>query len=208
MKNESCLKRILTFLLAVIFLPVFIYLFIVLHGKYHTFNRSFVADIKSVGYVISFSEIEHDSVLSFCFNWKDCNMKVPTLFVYNNAWDIVSFIFTKDTIYVRDAMEFQDLFSPEEREKYPISPKDFTKVKIIKGDLPSCCKIVPYSDSRFFVYDRNKCEYVLKDSTMHIIKLVHFVERTNEYHLFDENLIDTLEIQLSENQCTGDDSTR
>ena len=51
---------------------------------------------------------------------------------------------------------------------------------------------------RFFVYDDNKHRYVQIDSTIHIIKLSHFVERANDYHLFDENIKDTIEIHLDE----------
>ena len=136
MKNKSYLKGCLSSLFTVIFILVLIYLFLILYGKYHTFSRSFAADVKSVGYKISFSEIEHDNILIFTFNQKGDKEK-STLFVYNNAWDVVSFIFAKDSIYIRDEMEFYDLFPPEDRDKYPVTPKDFKKHNIIKGNMPS-----------------------------------------------------------------------
>ncbi|MCQ2256529.1 MAG: hypothetical protein MJZ41_00875 [Bacteroidaceae bacterium] len=198
MKSRSCFKGCLFAPLAIIIISGLIYLLLLLYGKYHTFNRTLVADIKSVGYEIVFTEVEHDSILAFGFKRKDDNKNVSTLFVYNSSWDVISFIFTKDTIYIRDEMEFQDLFPPEERDKHPKAPKDWVKRRIIKGDLPSSVKIIPYSDSLIFVYDTNKHKYVLKDSTMHIFNLAHNVERANEYYLFDESLKDTLEIHLKE----------
>lgn len=169
-----------------------------MYGKYYTFNRTFVADMASVEYELSFTEIEHDSVLAFSFKRKGDSKTISPLFVYNSAWDVVSFVFTKDTIYIRDEKEFYDLFPPEERYKYPVLPKDFKKYKIIKGDVPSSCKLIPYSDSRFFLYDRKTRKYILKDTTMHIIHLNHYIERANDYHLFDESRKDTLEIYLNE----------
>lgn len=198
MKNESYLTGCKSTLLAIILIPLFVYLIILLYGKYHTSDRSYVADIKSVRYEISFTEIEHDSILAFSFHQKGDDKKKNGLFVYNSSWDVVSFIFTKDTIYIRDEMEFHDLFPYEERDEHSIPPADFKKGKIIKGYLPSFCRIIPFSDSRFFVYDSNRHKYVLKDSTIHMINLVHDIERANDYHIFDENLKDTLEICLNE----------
>lgn len=185
-------------LLVIIFIPGLLYLSLLLYGRYHTFNRTFVADAKPVGYEIAFTEVEHDSILAFNFKQKEDNKNVSTLFVYNNSWDVISFIFTKDTLYIRNEMEFHELFPPRERDKHPKAPKDWVKRKIVKGNMPSSCSFIPYSDSRFFVYDENKHKYVQKDNTVHIIKLSHFVERTDEYHLFDETLKDTLEINLNE----------
>lgn len=198
MKNKSCFKGCLSVLLAIIIIPGLIYLLLLLYGRYHTFNRTFHADVKSVGYRIEFTEVEHDSILAFNFSRKGSYPKESYLFVRNSSWDVVSFIFTKDTVYIRDEMEFQDLFPPEERDKHPKAPKDWVKRRIIKGDIPSLCCLIPYSDSRYFIYDRSRKQYVLKDSTMHIFNLVHNVERANDYHLFDESLKDTLDIQLNE----------
>ena len=188
MKKKSCLKGCLSALLVIIFILGLLYLLLLLYGKYHTYNRTFVADAESVGWEITFTEIEHDSILAFSFNRKGDDQKVSSLFVYNDSRDVVSFIFSEDTIYIRDEMEFQDLFPPEERDKHPIPPKDFKKGGIVKGDLPSSCRVIPYSDSRFFSYDEKKHNYLLKDSTMHIIKLVHYVERANDYDFFDVTL--------------------
>ena len=91
-----------------------------------------------------------------------------------------------------------EALSQEERNKHSNPPEDWVKRRIIKGDLPSSFRTIPYSDSLFFVYDTKKHKYVLKDSTMHIYNLVHNVERSNEYYLFDESLKDTLEIYLKE----------
>ena len=179
-------------------MPGLLYLFLLLYGKYYTYNRTFVADVKSVGCEISFTEIENDSILAFSFSRKGENKKVTTLFVHNRAWDVLSLIFTKDSIFVRDLMEFHELFPPEEKDKHIMPPKDYMKGKVIKDKLPLTCRIIPYSDSRFFVYDDNKHRYVQIDSTIHIIKLSHFVERANDYHLFDENIKDTIEIHLDE----------
>lgn len=198
MKRKPCLKGCISALFAIILIPGLLYLFLLLYGRYHTFNRTFLADVKSVGYRIEFTEVEHDSILAFVFSRKGNYHQESSLFVHNSSWDVVSFIFTKDTIYIRDEMKFQDLFPPEERDKHPKAPKDWVKRRIIKGDLPSSFKIIPYSDSLFFVYDTNKHKYVLKDSTMHIFNLVHNVERANKYCLFDESLKDTLEIHLKE----------
>lgn len=198
MKSKLCFKGCRFVLLAIIIIPGLIYLLLILYGRYHTFNRTFQADIMSVGYGIEFTEVEHDSILAFSFKRPEDDKTVSTLFVHNNAFDVVSFVFTKDTIYIRDEMEFYELFPIEERDKHPKSPRDWMKRKIIKGDLPSSLKIIPYSDSRFFVYDENKHKYVQKDNTVHIIKLSHFVERTDEYHLFDESMKDTFDILLNE----------
>ena len=200
MKNKLRLKGCLSAFFAIIFIPGLLYLSLLLYGRYHTFNRTFVANVKSVGYEIVFTEVEHDSILAFSFKRQEDGKTVSTLFVHNNAFDVVSFVFTEDTLYIRDEMEFYDLFPPEERYKHPKAPKDWVKRRIIKGDLSSPFKIIPYSDSLFFVYDTNKHKSVLKDSTMHIFNLVHNVERANEYCLFDETLKDTLEIHL--NECT------
>lgn len=198
MKNKLFWSGCLSVLFAIIIIPGLIYLLLLLYGRCHTFNRTFHADVMNEGYGIEFTEVEHDSILAFSFQRQEDGNTVSTLFVHNNAFDVVSFIFTKDTIYIRDEMKFQDLFPPEERDKNSPTPKDWVKRRIIKGELSSPFKIIPYSDSLFFVYDTNKHKYILKDSTMHIFNLVHNVERANEYCLFDESLKDMLEIHLKE----------
>lgn len=197
MKNKGCVYTFFVIISNIIILICFW----ILYCKYHTFGRSYVTNVKSVGYKISFSEIEHDSILAFSFERKDCNMKKQTLFVHNNSFDVVSFFFTKDTVYIRDNIDFYDLFSPEERVKLNLRPnyrpKNFQKEREPTiPPLPSFCKIIPHTDSRFFVYAHG--DYTLKDSTIHMIKLTHYTERANEYRLYDQSLNDFLEIPLYE----------
>lgn len=197
MRNKSCLRGCHITLLVIILFPSCAYMLLLLYGKYHSSNnRTFVADTKSIGYEISFSEIEHDSILSFCFNQKGDSKKKTTLFVYNNAWEVISFIFTKDTILVRDELKLCELFPNEEIGKQTTHAKELKKSKLTKGNMPSNCKVIPFSDSHYFYYDRSKGKYFLKDSTTHIIKLIHDIERTNTYHLLDVTAKDTSEIEL------------
>lgn len=196
MRNKSCLRGCHITLLVIILFPSCAYMLLLLYGKFHTCNRTFVADIKSVGYKISFTEIEHDSILSFCFNQKGYNKKKTTLFVYNNAWEVISFIFTKDTILVRDELKLCELFPNEEIGKQTTHAKELKKSKLIKGNMPSNCKVIPFSDPQYFYYDKRNGNYSLKDSITHIIKLIHDIERTNTYHLLDMTAKDTLEIEL------------
>ena len=197
MKNKSCLRGCHFTLLVMLFFPSCAYMLLSLYGKFHTYNRTFVADIKSVGYKIAFTEIEHDSILSFCFNQKGYNKKKTTLFVYNNAWDVVSFIFTKDTILVRDELKLCELLYPNKKfDKQSFHSKNSIKNKLIKGHMPSNCKIIPFSDSFYFYYDKRKGKYSLRDSTIHVIQLIHDVERTNTYRLIDETSRDTSIIEL------------
>lgn len=204
--SKGCLKGCLLTLFTIICAPIFIYMFLHFYSKFHSYNRTFVADIKSIGYKMSFSEIEHDSILAFSFIRKGDNKEISTLFLYNNVDDVVSFIFTDDTIYIRDKMEYQDLFPPEERESNTpdlndVGTLDFQrKGKLVKGNIPSPCRLIPYIDSRFFTFDRTMHKYIPKDSTTHEIILIHCVERGNDYVLWDESLKDTLWIDLIE--CT------
>ena len=218
MGKKSCVRGCLITLLTIPFIPCLVYLPLLLYGRYNTYSRTFVADIKSVGYEMSFCEIEHDSILAFSFWQKGTAKQRDTLFVYNDAWDVVSFIFIQDsasehnerlqansqtqhiqfkyTILLRDNPEFHELCPNTQTDKQPVSPKGFKKGKLIKGRIPSSCKVIPFSDLRYFSYDKSKAIYFLRDSTTHIIKLVHDTERTNTYHLLDMTARDTSEIEL------------
>lgn len=196
MKNKSCLWGCHFTLLVIIFIPCSVFLALLLVGRLHTYNRTFFADIKSVGYKITFTEIEHDSILSFCFNPKGHNKKKTTLYVHNTAGKVVSFIISKDTILLRDELKFYELFPNKEFDKQAFHPKAHLKGKFIKGNMPSNCKIIPFSDSFYFYYDKRKGKYFLRDSTIHIITLIHDIERTNSYRLQDETSRDTSMIEL------------
>ena len=75
-KYNLYIRGCLVVFLLIIIMPGLLYLFLLLYGKYYTYNRTFVADVKSVGYEISFTEIENDSILAFSFIRKGDNKKV------------------------------------------------------------------------------------------------------------------------------------
>lgn len=194
--KKGCLLAFVVLLLV----PSFLYLFFIFYSKLHTNSRVFVSDVKSVGRKLKMVETEHDSVLAMAF-FRGENDDVGTkVHIHNNSFDVVSFVFSgdNDTIYIRDSREFYELFPPEEKKSHLVSPKNFKTATPVVSTLPSKCKVIPFSDSRFFVYNRDKCTYIPRDSTIHIIHLVHDIERANSYSLFDMTLKDTLVINLIE----------
>lgn len=170
--------------------------FYLLYSKFNMRNRSYMADIKMAGCQLRFTETEHDSILVFRFKKEGSICKASSFLVHNNCFDVVSFVISKDidTLYIRSKITIHEILKKE----CTFTPQvDITYNPVI-DDLPSDCKVIPFSDSRFFVYNNEKCTYIPKDSTIHILHLIHDMERTNIYRLYDITLKDTLEICLVE----------
>ena len=146
-------------------------------------------------------EQNSDSLLYFYFNHTGKSKADSiSLIIHNNyCGDVICLVLTEhtDTVFVRKDCEFKGLFPPEEQSLYPVAPKDFyVDNPVVK--LSSKCKMVAFSDPRFFIYDKEKCTYIPKDDITHLIKLSHYTERGESYNLCDITHSDTLGITFEQ----------
>ena len=145
-------------------------------------------------------EQNSDSLLHFNFYYtRKCQIDSLSFLIHNSYCnDVVSFVLIedKDTVYIRKGPELKDLFSPKEQSLHEASPKDFYIDDPHIGKLPSKCKMLAFSDQRYFIYDMDKCTYVPKDDITHIIKLFHNSERGDSYSLCDVTATDTQKIKI------------
>ena len=193
-------KNIYIIFLVILCIPALVYIAIFLYSTFHSYDRTFKANVDRFGWQIKFTEQEADSLLNFTLyqkRGKTCD-SISLLIRNRYMEDVVSFLFVEgnDTLYIRKEKEFRELFPPEEQNQHLVAPPDFVVINPVVGKLPSKCKTVSYSDQRFFVYDRKKCTYIPKNNNIHVVTLTHLTERTNSYYLFDQTKNDTLEIKL------------
>lgn len=163
-------------------------------------DRKFEAVFGRGGWCIEMKEQKKDSLLFFTIHQvgkKKSNS--ISFYVHNNyCSDVISFIFVEgiDTVYIRKGREFMELFPLEEQSSHSMAPKDFSVNNPVIGRLPSKCKIVAFSDPRFFIYNKNKYTYIPKDDITHVITLFHNAERGDSYTLCDVIRTDTLEMSI------------
>lgn len=181
-------------------LPAVLYIILLVINSMPANNRSYEATLNRVGWHINMEEQNSDSLLHFNFYYtRKSHLDSTSLLMHNNhSSDVVSFVLIEgmDSIYIRKGCEFKELFPPEEQSLHPVAPKDFYIDDPHIGELPSKCKMVAFSDYRFFIYDKNKGQYVPKDDMIHIITLFHNTERGDSYSLWDVTATDTLEIKI------------
>lgn len=192
------MKKIYRFLLFLILLPAVLHIILLVISRIPANNRRYEATLNRVGWHINMEEQNSDSLLHFNFYYTRKSPSDSLSFLIQNKYsnDVVSFVLREgiDTVYIRKGCEFKDLFPPEEQELHKVAPKDFYIDNPQIGTLPSKCKLVSFSDTRFFIYDKNKDTYIPKDDTTHIITLYHDTERGDSYSLCDVTASDTLEI--------------
>jgi len=196
--------NIYIFILVLIFSPVVIYMSLLLIRILSSNDRKFVANFDRVGWSIEMKEQKQDSLLLFTL-YQAGKIKSDSISfdIHNNyCTDVISLLFVEgvDTVYIRKGREFKDLFSLEEQSSNSMAPKDFPVNNPFIGELPPKCKIVAFSDSSFFIYDKNKCTYIPKDDITHVITLFHNTERGDYYTLYDVIRTDTLEIKIIQKQ--------
>lgn len=192
------MKKIYRFLLFLILLPAVLHIILLVISRIPANNRRYEATLNRVGWHINMEEQNSDSLLHFNFYYTRKSPSDSLSFLIQNKYsnDVVSFVLREgiDTVYIRKGCEFKDLFPPEEQELHKVAPKDFYIDNPQIGTLPSKCKLVSFSDTRFFIYDKNKGTYIPKDDTTHIITLYHNTEKEDSYSLWDVTASDTLEI--------------
>lgn len=192
------MKKIYRFLLFLILLPAVLHIILLVISRIPANNRRYEATLNRVGWHINMEEQNSDSLLHFNFYYTRKSQSDSLSFLIQNKYsnDVVSFVLREgiDTVYIRKGCEFKDLFPPEEQELHKVAPKDFYIDNPQIGTLPSKCKLVSFSDTRFFIYDKNKDTYIPKDDTTHIITLYHDTERGDSYSLCDVTASDTLGI--------------
>ena len=192
------MKKIYRFLLFLILLPAVLHIILLVISRIPANNRRYEATLNRVGWHINMEEQNSDSLLHFNFYYTRKSQSDSLSFLIQNKYssDVVSFVLREgiDTVYIRKGCEFKDLFPPEEQGLHKVAPKDFYIDNPQIGTLPSKCKLVSFSDTRFFIYDKNKGTYIPKDDTTHIITLYHDTERGDSYSLCDVTASDTLGI--------------
>lgn len=192
------MKKIYRFLLFLILLPAVLHIILLVISRIPANNRRYEATLNRVGWHINMEEQNSDSLLHFNFYYTRKSPSDSLSFLIQNKYsnDVVSFVLREgiDTVYIRKGCEFKELFPPEEQELHKVAPKDFYIDNPQIGTLPSKCKLVSFSDTRFFIYDKNKDTYIPKDDTTHIITLYHDTERGDSYSLCDVTASDTLGI--------------
>lgn len=193
-------KKKYIILLVLIFLPVAISISLLAIKDLPSEDRSYEATFEKVGWRINMKEQNVDSLLHFTFRHigKDKTDSISFCAYNNYCDDVITFLMIEgqDTVYIRKGCEFLELFPPEEQSEHTVAPKDFYVDNPIVGKLPSAFKMVAFSDSCFFVYDKNKCTYVPKDDNIHIVTLFHNTERGDSYSLYDVTRTDSMEIEL------------
>lgn len=192
-------KTIIIITLFLIFLPPLLHVALLLNGKYHSYGRTYQATLDRIGWQMTFTEQNADTILKFTFVNIENNQCDSLSFLTHNGGcgKVIDFTFIEgvDTVFIRKKRELRDLFPPEEQNKYPVTP-DGEFYNPIIGDITPGCRSISFSDSSFFSYDRNKCTYVPKSNKIHIVTLSHNTERGNTYYLFDETKDDTIRVQL------------
>lgn len=194
------LRYLYAIFLLLTFLPGLILLFLIVYPKIHTDSRYFVADLKAAKYTMYMRETEHDTILVFHFHKYGSNKKIQKIFVRNCSWNVISFVFVEnmDTIFIRGEMEYRNLFLQTERTDSAILSGNVKRKSLIVGACPPNYKEITFYDRRFFKFDNNIQQYIPKNETTHVIELVHDVERTDTYHLYDETMTDTTQIEISQ----------
>lgn len=194
-------KKASVFLLAPILIPAVVYITLLAMQSIPAINRRYEAVLNRIEWRIHMEEQNSDSLLYFYFNHTGKSKADSiSLIIHNNyCGDVICLVLTEhtDTVFVRKGCEFKELFPPEEQSLYPVAPKDFyVDNPVVK--LSSKCKMVAFSDPRFFIYDKEKCTYIPKDDITHLIKLSHYTERGESYNLCDITHSDTLGITFEQ----------
>lgn len=194
-------KKASVFLLAPILIPAVVYITLLAMQSIPAINRRYEAVLNRIEWRIHMEEQNSDSLLYFYFNHTGkSKAESISLIIHNNyCGDVICLVLTEhnDTVFVRKDCEFKELFPPEEQSLYPVAPKDFyVDNPVVK--LSSKCKMVAFSDPRFFIYDKEKCTYIPKDDITHLIKLSHYTERGESYNLCDITHSDTLGITFEQ----------
>ena len=194
-------KKASVFLLAPILIPAVVYITLLAMQSIPAINRRYEAVLNRIEWRIHMEEQNSDSLLYFYFNHTGKSKADSiSLIIHNNyCGDVICLVLTEhtDTVSVRKDCEFKELFPPEEQSLYPVAPKDFyVDNPVVK--LSSKCKMVAFSDPRFFIYDKEKCTYIPKDDITHLIKLSHYTERGESYNLCDITHSDTLGITFEQ----------
>lgn len=187
-------------LFILILLPVVLYIILLVINSIPAKNRRYEAILNRVGWHINMEEQNSDSLLNFIFYYtRKSQSDSLSFWIHNNyCSDVVSFVLIEgiDSVYIRKGREFKDLFPPEEQSLHSIAPKDYYIDDPHIGKLPFKCKIVAFSDPRYFIYDKNKDVYMPKDDLIHIVTLFHNTERGDSYTIWDVTASDTLEIKM------------
>ena len=195
------MKKTYILFLCLFCLPALVYIIILLYSTFHSDGRTYEAKVDKAAWQMVFTEQNADSLLRFTFQQKEKQKCDSISLLVHNAYcsDVISFLFADgvDTLYIRKNPEFKDLFSPEQQYQHTVAPSDFAVDNPIVGKLPSRCKTVSFSDPRFFIYDKKKCSYILKNANTHVVTLFHDTERADTYHLFDMTRNDTIDIELN-----------
>lgn len=189
------------FLLAPMLLPAALYITLLIINSIPTKNRKYEAVLNRIGWRIQMEEQNSDSLLYFHLKHTRKSKTDSISLIINNNYcgDVISLVLTEytDTVFVRKGCEFKELFPPEEQSLYPVAPKDYyVDNPVVK--ISSKCKMVAFSDPRFFIYDKEKCTYIPKDDITHLIKLSHYTERGESYNLCDITHSDTLGITFEQ----------
>lgn len=193
-------KLVIIVFFSILALPFVFYTFCCFYNRLHVHGRHFTASLTAMNVNIGIKEIRQDSILSFCVSKVGSHRKPIEFLIHNSCFDVVSLVSIEgnDTVYIRKGIDFNDLVSPGEDESDNAVPRLFEIDNPVAELQSSRCRLISFSDKRFFFYDKGKRQYVPKDKRIHMIKLYHDIERADSYHLYDITLTDTVEIKLSE----------
>ena len=194
-------KTLIIIVLFLIFLPPLILVTLLLYCKYYTYGRTYQATLDRIGWQMTFTEQNADTILNFTFSNMRINQqdRLSLLTRNSNTHNVVSFVLVEevDSVFIRKELEFRDLFPPEEQKNNLKNPEWFQVSKDpIIGGIPLGFRSISYSDSSFFSYDRKMHDYIPKSNKIHVVTLYHETERGNAYYLWDETKNDTVGVKL------------
>lgn len=191
--------------LFLVFFIGFIIVFLCLYPKFHSYGRTYIANLYSIGYEMKMEECYHDSVLHFVFNKVDCNKdECIELYIYNRCCDGIEFVFQEgsDTIYIREKPKLYEEFPPNEQYMWndPVYDENRGVIQpVVFGNLPSKCKLITYSDSNFFKYESEFSDSCIPvNDNINIISIWHNCDRGSVYELCNYTRKKSKTIQLNE----------
>ena len=193
-------KTLIIIVLFLIFLPPLILVTLLLHGKYHTYGRTYQATLDRIGWQMTFTEQNADTILNFTFSNMRMNQHDSlSMLIHNQHGSVVSFTFIEDvdTVFIRNKRELKDWYPPEEQIEQ-ITPEWYVPQKRIIGDIPTRCRLISFSDSCFFSYDKEDSSYNPKSSIIHVVTLYHETDWGNAYYLWDRTSDGAIGVQLCE----------
>lgn len=147
-------------------------------------SRSFSHEFEEFGWKMEMHEIDpyRNRFLDLCLQKLDNPDGTPIHIKLKNDVCVVRLIIVDgvDSVYVRydrECFEAPDLAVPLPPN---IPPERLCNVI---GEMPSQCVKIPYSDSRFVVYDSKEHDYFPIADSIHVISIVHQTERANCYDI-------------------------